>query len=216
VADRPILFSGEMVRALLGGSKTMTRRVVKPQPEHGISWITCDGSPAQSDWKLRDADGDDTDSELRCPYGVPGDRLWVRETWGPCAGGVVFRADGGTACPDGGKWKPSIFMPRWASRITLEVVSVRVERLQDISEKDAKAEGLKGLTKDGQLVKYGIPDRDGLPGTDDVGWPWSEWNADPRAAYRTLWESINGDGSWDANPWVWVVGFRVAERLEGK
>lgn len=103
-------------------------------------------------------------------------------------------------------------MPRWASRITLEVTGIRVERLQDISEEDAIAEGLSGITKDGKLIKYGIPDQDGLPGTDNTGWPWRDWQKDPRDAYRRLWESINGRGSWDANPWVWVVEFK---RVEG-
>lgn len=102
-------------------------------------------------------------------------------------------------------------MPRWASRITLEIVAVRVERLNEISEPDAKAEGLKALSKDGTLVKYGIPDRDGLPGNDDYGWHWKEWERDPRQSFRRLWESLNGPGSWDANPWVWVIEFRRVE-----
>lgn len=106
-------------------------------------------------------------------------------------------------------------MPRWASRLALEVTGVRVERVQDISEADAMAEGLKGLTKDGSLVKWGIPDRDGLPGNDDDGWHWKQWESDPRKAYRALWNSINGakpGRSWEANPWVWVVEFkRVSE-----
>jgi len=100
-------------------------------------------------------------------------------------------------------------MPRWASRITLEITAVRVERLHDISEADAVAEGLACITKDGDRTrKYGIPDADGMPGTDDHGWPWNEWRSDPREAYRKLWESINGPGSWDLNPWVWVIEFK--------
>jgi hypothetical protein len=113
--------------------------------------------------------------------------------------------------PDG-KWgwrmKVGRFLPSWASRITLEIVNVRVERLQDISADDAIAEGLKGITMDWRLVKYGIPDADGYPGTDDIGWPWEDWRISPVDAYRRLWESINGSGSWDANPWVWVIEFR--------
>jgi hypothetical protein len=105
------------------------------------------------------------------------------------------------------KWKPSIHMPRAASRILLEVVSVRVERLQDISEADAVAEGIKALTKDGRTIKYGIPDRDGLPGNDNDGWHWCNWMPDASLAYRRLWQEINGFGSWEANPWVWVVEF---------
>lgn len=109
-------------------------------------------------------------------------------------------------------WRPSIHMPRWASRINLEITRVRVERLQDISEADAMAEGLKLLSKDGgRTYKYGITDRDGLPGTDDHGWPWKHFELSAKAAYRRLWESINGPGSWDANPLVWVVEFRNLE-----
>ena len=113
------------------------------------------------------------------------------------------------------KHRPSIHMPRWASRITLEIAGVRIERLQDISEEDAKAEGLSTVTKDGRLYKWGIPDRDGLPGTDDDGWPWTQWDTDPRQAFRRLWDSIYGSDPakcWDANPWVWVNCFR---RVEG-
>jgi hypothetical protein len=164
-----------------------------------------------------------------CPYGKPGDLLWVRETW--CRvddrqhGGSVwvdFRAtprysaerpagwENEPEGPDALNWKPSIHMPRWASRLTLELTEVRVQRLQDISDADARAEGLSILTKDdGRTWKYGIPDRDGLPGNDDDGWHWADWNADPRVAYARLWESLHGPGSWLANPWVWVVSFAV-------
>lgn len=101
-------------------------------------------------------------------------------------------------------------MPRWASRITLEVTGVRIERLQGITEDDAKAEGLSTVTKDGKLWKWGIPDRDGLPGGCDVGWPWTQWDADPCAAFRRLWDGIyQDDKAWDANPWVWVTEFRM-------
>lgn len=93
---------------------------------------------------------------------------------------------------------------------TLTVTDVRVQRLQDISKADAIAEGLTGLTKDGRLVKYGIPDRDGLPGSDDLGWHWHCWDADPRRAYTTLWDRINGAGAWDANPFVAAYSFTVA------
>lgn len=162
--------------------------------------------------------------------------LWIKETFAPYGndkgeGIVTYRAGGAhfMLCEDYGegdpvaigaatapnsrytppKWKPSIFMPRWASRIALEITSVRVERLQDISETDAKDEGLSCLTKDGgRTWKFGIPDRDGLPGNDDDGWHWHEWEVDPRLAYKKLWESINGAGSWAQNPWVWVIGFK--------
>lgn len=165
-----------------------------------------------------------------------GDRLWVRETWryarephcrcpqasmaDPCdrwkagegcesvKGKVLYRADGEIAT---GRWRPSIHMPRWASRITLEVTSVNVERLQSISEADAREEGLRGITKDGQLIKYGVPDRDGLPGNDDCGWPWCEWRTDPREAFQKLWNTINGPGAWDQNPWVAAYTFKVLD-----
>jgi hypothetical protein len=178
-----------MVRAIIAGTKTQTRRVVKPQPHVERRFIE-DG--------LAITKGDTTTSihtplvASLCPYGQPSDRLWVREAWGlafgspviPHPDAVIYRADEGNADWDG-RWRPSIHMPRWASRITLEIVSVRVERLQDISEADAKAEG---TPKPIQI-------------SDD----------DPRTyrdAFGDLWELINGDGSWDANPWVWVVEFK--------
>lgn len=193
--ERPILFSAAMVLAILDGRKTQTRRIAK-------------------------------NTETR-PYGRPGDRLWVREAWqhsnypyGPydpdCS--VFYRADyfSDPHGADGEKseegkyrfWKPSIHMPRTASRIDLEVVSVRIERLNDISEMDAIAEGFEAITKDGKTVKYGIPDSDGLPGSDNLGWPWFDWETDPRKAFRTLWEQINGRGSWDENPLVWATEFK--------
>ncbi len=165
----------------------------------------------------------------------PGERIWVRETWRPAMEGyssyVEYAAGGDTKRVDpdlykglkkialrfpgarkeiqSENWHPSLLIPRWASRLILGVTAVRTERLNDISEADARAEGLSTLTKDGgQTWKFGIPDRDGRPGEDDDGWHWSEWNVDPRKAYRLLWESINGPGSWDANPWVWVIEFR--------
>lgn len=102
------------------------------------------------------------------------------------------------------------FMPKSAARIWLEVMDIRVERLQDITEEDAKAEGLTCLSKDGGITyKYGIPDTDGLPGVDNTGWPWQEWRVSPSQAFKTLWEKINGSNSWASNPWVWVVSFKV-------
>jgi len=121
-------------------------------------------------------------------------------------GKVLYRADGEIAT---GRWRPSIHMHPWASRITLEVMAVKVERLQEISESDAVSEGLRPITKDGRLVKYGVPDSDGLPGNDDYGWPWEQWCADPREAFTRLWNTINGPGSWDQNPWVAAYSFRV-------
>lgn len=142
-----------------------------------------------------------------CPFGNIKTQLWVREScWIDGATNHVHYC--ATDTQNAPKKTPSIFMPRWASRITLEVVGVRVERLQDITNEDAKAEGLKSITKDNITIKWGIPDADGYPGTDDIGWPWSDWNVNPIAAYKRLWESINGPGSWDSNPWVWVIEFK--------
>lgn len=198
-----------MVRALLDGSKTQTRRIAKPRRNPSL----LDGSwtddyvldPGNREWLMRDN-----------PYGQPGDRLWVRETWKPriahscgmdacdCDTVYVHYSAGGEghyfsseipeewAMPQAaqnGKSVPSLHMPRWASRIQLEITSVRVERLQDISEGDAVAEGTP---------------RDTGPGTQFC-------RADARNGYQHLWESIYGAGSWDTNPWVWVVEFRRAE-----
>ena len=211
--ERPILFSAPMVRALLAGTKTQTRRVIKGIEEWNQVWTPAVKGHGERFFRYKNQGWDET-LPMSCPYGQPGDRLWVRETFtrtedesGFGSGTTLYRADmEGYEAP--WDWTPSIFMPRHASRLTLEVTAVRVERLQDISETDAKAEGLSAITKDGKTIKYGIPDRDGLPGNDDTGWVWAEWNTDPRKAYRTLWESINGPGSWDANPWVWVVEFK--------
>lgn len=151
---------------------------------------------------------------------VQGDRLWVRETFASdvpgCEeqGGYSYRADHIDPMGDGPanpmKWTPPIFMRRSASRILLEVVSARIERLNAITEEDAQREGLSRLSKDGGRVwKYGIPDRDGLPGNDDDGWHWKEWSASARAAFFTLWDKINGDRARSSiDPWVWRVEFR--------
>ncbi|CAN7406623.1 hypothetical protein LJR074_002569 [Acidovorax sp. LjRoot74] len=205
--ERPILFSGTMVRALLDGSKTQTRRVVKPAPQMVTdnTITTWDGHPAALQYQLeRMGKG--------CHYGQPGDRLWVRETWR----GIVKTSAPWDDCttygvaqyvPDqaecrrieyaatfgeGAKgWRPSIHMPRWASRITLEITRVRVERLQDISDADCVAEGCGAL-----------PSAIGCPMTSVPG------ETVPRTMFRALWESINGPASWAANPWVWAVEFR--------
>ena len=208
--EHSILFSAPMVRALLKGSKTQTRRVVKPQ------------SAILTDEMARSLGVQPPATEnpavIPCPYGAPGDRLWVRETWAvqheydaaaPSEIGASARWHYAATEDLGGlRKRPSIFLPRRGSRISLEITAVRVERLQAISEADARAEGLSRVTKDGSLWKWGIPDADGLPGTDDSGWPWRDWERSPVAAYRRLWESIHGPGSWDLNPWVWAVSFK--------
>lgn len=178
--SRPILMSAPMVRAILDGSKTQTRRTVKVTDTGRVKAVgSC------KNWHL-----DDPNCIEACPYGSVGDTLWVRETWCIEDDGVDFRfayrADNWTECPNSdGKWKPSIHMPRDAYRIALEITAVRVERLNDISEEDAIAEGCKA---------------------DSWDYPVS---AKPsRSAYHTLWDSINGIGSFAENPWVWVISFR--------
>jgi hypothetical protein len=201
--ERPIPFSGPMVRAILAGTKTQTRRLVKPQPSiTSGSLLHWRGAAVMA--------GHDT---ARSPYGQPGDRLWVREAWRtvkeaddtpPRDMDAAYRlwyeadahADHHAHQLGYGRYRPPMFMPRWASRITLEVTGVRVERLADISEADAQAEGIE---------------RRGS------GWAWysdrKAYTMQPIVSYRDLWESINGPGSWDANPWVWVVEFK---RIEGE
>ena len=201
MTERGILFSAPMVRALLAGTKTQTRRAVKMPP----SWdciVYADWG--NGFWPYRSDDGespsyDNNEIPLRCPYGQPGDRLWVRETWAPhsdfpeVVARAVYRAD--PECKyDVDRWHPSIHMPRRASRILLEIVSVRVERLQDISEADARAEGIT----DGGCVCCGHAEPCGCPNP----------SPDARDAYVRLWEDINGAGSWGVNPWVWVVEFK--------
>ncbi len=202
--ERPILFSAPMVRAILAGTKTQTRRMVKGIP---LLWLSQSVGFTPEFVALPDNDA--------CPYGEPGDRLWVRETFYhepadyvreasvsiPSRPAItVYRADGGFDADQfdaGCKWQPSIHMPRNLSRITLEITGVRVERLQDISEADARAEGIVHSTRFG-----GYHTEDGR----------HFHAADPRQSYASLWEQINGPGSWDANPWVWVLEFRRLEK----
>lgn len=231
--EHPIIFSGESVRAILAGRKTQTRRVVKSPVvygavPHGDEWLPVDGEGCTIG---------DLHRRFRCPYGKPGDRLWVRETWASPEenkkrpGRVAYDADGVCGCWIGGGedrdfiyhgrilqasgyhecfpadgattfglgkytdirsgeypsyrygWRPSIFMPRWASRITLELTGVRVEQVQDISEADAWSEGVR-------------PE-----------------GGDAIAAFAQLWDGINGKRGfgWYANPCVWVLKFRRVE-----
>ena len=222
MVERPILMSAPMVRATLAGTKTQTRRAMRVQPQmlsdrRAQPW---QGDPAVL-LQLLEKTG------KRCPYGQPGDRLWVRETWycddyrvqrGPYLkpddmdlnearndGTLIYRASSGDRPYEAEQpaWKPSIHMPRWASRITLEVTGVRVERLQDISEADAMAEGIVECPipaddEGPRRVGYMVAPDDGKSGLDVT----------PIHTYRKLWESINGPESWDANPWVWVIEFK--------
>jgi len=185
--ERPILFSAPMVRAILDGSKTQTRRVIKPEPTAQPKLcpnITNKGCPSWvSDLYIQ---GARMGSQIQtCPYGQPGDRLYVKETFHKMYNAdndtyyYVYRADREAIH---GKWTPSIYMSRWASRITLEITGVRVERLQEISEVDAKAEGAPLAV-------------------NDVGEGY-------RAGFAFIWRAINGAESWAANPWVWVIEFK--------
>lgn len=192
--ERPILFTGPMVRAILEGRKTVTRRVVKPQPDFLGSMVD-----PNTPFKTLDAG---LHARITCPYGEPGDRLWVRETWGlqvrSYGGGagefIVYRATNPDAiyCRSSEgreypvKWKPSIHMRRHSSRILLEITAVRVERLQDISEEQARAEG------------YPAERECETGGSGLDAWLW----------FRSLWGEINGPEAFTANPWVWVIEFK--------
>ena len=209
----PILFSTPMVQAILEDRKFMTRRVIKPQP----LWIGESNIP----FKTPDAD---PKGIIKFPYGQPGDRLWVRETWQlynvdykdelgtsmiledewegqmpktkPWLTQILYKA---TEIIEGwrAKWRPSIFMPRWASRIDLEVVSVRVERLQDLTEEDAKAEGIEK----GNTYYYGDPHPvKGSPKCYNTA----------KEAFAGLWDSLNAKRGfgWEQNNWLWVVEFK--------
>lgn len=212
VPEQGILFSAPMVRAILANTKTQTRRGIAGA--RGAFWERSYTGTVERDGVLRLREGADGtivrgSPEVRCRYGAVGHRLWVKETWrvdDPSTGEIGYRASPGALGSSasrmhdtsdaewwahwskrsaGGRWQPSIYMPRWASRILLEIVSVRVERLQDISEDDARAEGV-----------------------EDGG-------ADPREAYRNLWDQLNGERAgfaWRDNPWVWVVTTKRCER----
>ena len=228
--DRPILMSAPMVRALLNDTKTQTRRVMKPQPHHmygdqayGPPHGRCEPDGGSVGYPL-----------LLCPYGQPGDRLWVREAWrttsdlDKLSGGQIAEAcieagymdpwaplqweadlsrrnwvHTGTPPPNeseppAGRYRHARFMPRWASRITLEITEVRVQRLQAITEMDAYTEGI-----DTEGHAYNEAEHAMIGGA-------SSRLAPSVHAYACLWDSINGPGSWDANPWVWAISFRRA------
>ncbi|MDZ3013419.1 hypothetical protein [Klebsiella quasipneumoniae] len=244
--ERGMIFNSEMVRAILDGRKTQTRRIMKVQPESnqlGLLLIT--DSTKHSDigkyhWAESNATGNHVRSKLfSSPFGAVGERIWVRETWATlgnedgcyvdwednlCKGDErsaarIYRASckqrpgdyGLWSIPDDaywkphtkehkfeGAWRPSIHMPRWASRILLEITDVRVERLNAISEEDARAEGII----DGGCLNCGEPEPCGCA------------NPEPDAtdAFAYLWQSIYGQDNWNANPWVWVIEFK---RVEG-
>ncbi|MDX1158409.1 hypothetical protein GOL34_25275 [Sinorhizobium medicae] len=219
MADRPILFSAPMVRALFDDRKTQTRRIIKPQPfasgyydgEIEINVIPAnDHYPKAFRFNANAVGGGAILEEVFEPRINAGDRLWARETWQGRAFGdyqptksslCEVRYAATDPCADldaearGYPWRPSIFMPRWASRLTLIVTDVRVERLQDISDADSIAEGVE------QSAKF--PGRYLTPAGD---------YAVPKVAYQRLWENINGKGAWDANPWVAAYTFSVIKQ----
>lgn len=226
--ERPILFSGAMVRAILSGQKTVTRRVVKPAlPDSVAEILPFAGSPEAWMPSMPGSPEQPWEEQIRvCPYGKPGDRLWVRETWADVnmcgAPAIAYRADedirdlmaeGLFLDEDGAfnyqdprwkkypfcdwyaelhlaRWRPSIHMPRWAARILLEITAVRVERLQDISEGQAEAEGVRACEHDLD------PDGNGYSATE---------------LFSILWSSLYGIDSYNANPWVWVFEFKRVE-----
>lgn len=194
--DHPILFSGEMVRAILNGRKTQTRRIVKPQPDEDGICLDLE----------RNQYLDTSERVYRCPYGMPGDRLWVRETHMAFdRGRINYRADY-LQDPNGDRehgvvWTPSIHMPRWASRLTLNITGIRVERLQDISDREPQND----CTAEG-VFHCGMK----LPRYEE--WSVSGFRSSEKLMFHRLWDAINGVGSWDSNPWVWVVEFDPIEK----
>lgn len=202
----PILFSTEMVQALLAVTKTQTRRIVNLKGEPDFHCMNIDDNGVvRTGWF---PDHLSENKKLSCPYGSPGDILWVRESWNtvdtfpePDVFGLyLYKANGDT-----GKFKPSKFMPKEACRLFLKVKAVRVERLLDISEADAVAEGiLKDIILPGPNFTEIKLYRDYTGKTAGC--------TDARSSYMTLWQKINGTESWEVNPWVWVVEFEKCDK----
>lgn len=196
--ERPFNAKAWEVRAWQEGRKTQFRRVVKPQPDWKHPVTGCDGIAIG-------LGGTGPDGGVRCPYGQPGDRLWVRETWmqdHTCPHTRALYRESWGNTPEGQRWRPSIHMPRWASRITLEIVSARVERLNEISAADAKKEGAF-------LRRCDCSEMSKKPSTPIMAMFSQTWCHIHGEEFKSLWKSINGPGSWDANPWVWVVETKV-------
>jgi hypothetical protein len=207
---KPLICSDITVQAILAGRKTQTRRVVKAR-----SYI-CDVEDSVP-YEMTENDA----QPIKCPYGKPGDILWVRETFAEYLGFPIYKTDNkynGIVDGDLVKWKPSIFMPKEACRIFLQIKSVRVEKLQDISEEDASKEGcnLKWYSENaGQANLWPCPSCDGFQVHGAIGANWGVTEVDcidcntSVRMFKHLWESINKN--WDKNPWVWVIEF---ERIE--
>lgn len=197
--ETPLLLKGHLVRAILDGSKTQTRRVCKPAEAEGLSYVIGIQDPRDLGQRPLEVPGsgwfgdEEGDVQFQCPYGKPGDRLWVRETFCLDDNGhnewPMFRADGAAlptrpATRKPARWVPSIHMPRWASRLLLEITDLRVERLQDISEADIIAEGTPMTLPDGTPFRC----------------------TTPRQRFAELWDATGS--SWSRNPWVWVISFK--------
>lgn len=238
--ERGMIFNGEMTRAILDGRKTQTRRIMKIQPEHsGLGLRRVIDSKNGSDdgkyfWSLSDACGLKIRSKsFTCPFGSVGDRIWVREafrvhsratdvatlvykasernSWTEQTHRVPVSVCNKPATPE--KWTPSLHMPRWASRILLEITDVRVERLNAISEEDAQREGVHTEVWDQTVAarNYAVRDDFFQFWSDDMP-HYVEMNQLYRSSFRSLWESIYGEEGWKSNPWVWVIEFK---RVEG-
>ena len=223
----PVLFNGAMVRAILDDSKTQTRRPLKLQPVHVVPFMGRDNKPTYEFGLCMKYERAVTE-HVRSPLGKPGDRLWVRETFGfnhyddgntRAWKRAIYRADGLEEPSDNGSsapWRPSIHMPRRFARLFLDVLDVRIERLQDISEEDARAEGARFVDHGDDVSQLSA---DGGETWGDVrskrlGWsmehpqPWDRCLGSARMAFANAWTHIYGAESWAANPWVWVTTFR--------
>jgi hypothetical protein len=233
--ERPIIFSGESVREILASQKTQTRRIVKPKPGKQSKWLTPQiislvphGEMVSGGWQMHhpkagqrhmgvDVELDSPLGWIPCPLGLAGDRLWVREKFRETGSAMqidgvlrecdpdqlVYAADG----DDSPHWRSPIHMPRWASRLTLEIVSVRVERLQDISEEDCFAEGIQRF----EIPEEDIPIIGGAPLFIPVGPSDFIGCGTPRGAFERSWNHLHGKGAWETNPWVWRIEFRRVE-----
>lgn len=222
IKEHPILFSTEMVKAILEGRKTVTRRIVDIHPElakdvtkWGYSIFTPEGHISARTKQKTDTGHRYGEKFIKLKYGKPGDVLWVRETWAPFNGDCGIGCEYGCHCPtyiykadyDDTEviWKPSIHMPRSACRLRLEIVSITVERLQDITEEDAIKEGIEPdplgpNSMDGGVVYPGLR----FYNYADVGYRYVK----PLESFQSLWTKINGAESWNANPWVWKISFK--------
>lgn len=204
--ERPILFSTEMVQAILNGRKTMTRRIIKPQPivkKNGwFHWGTKYSCSPTADKNLVMPDD--------CPYGKIGDILYVKETYLHRSGAYEYKASPGVFMKTQNigptlmitKWKPSLFMPKSAARIFLEITDIKVERLNDISEEDSIREGVEVYKKNYCLAGSGVTYKKYGKIEDCIAY------SQARNSFRSLWKLINGEQSWNDNPWVWVIEFK--------